>query len=86
MDAKARSRPMREILTRINELSRGLIEVKIFGDKVILDEMCNNTFFAERGTTTRGLDSVFEQFKVDGTCEGRVCGRFVSNFGGGWRF
>lgn len=29
---------MREILTRINELSRGLIEVKIFGDKVILDE------------------------------------------------
>ncbi|KLO19760.1 hypothetical protein SCHPADRAFT_898339 [Schizopora paradoxa] len=42
MDAKARSRPMREILTRINELSRGLIEVKIFGDKVILDEDVRN--------------------------------------------
>lgn len=29
---------MREILTRIVERSRGAIEVKLFGDKVILDE------------------------------------------------
>lgn len=38
MDVKARSKPMREILTRIAERMRGVIEVKIFGDKVILDE------------------------------------------------
>lgn len=38
MDVKARSKPMREILTRIVERTRGAIEVKIFGDKVILDE------------------------------------------------
>ena len=38
MDVKARSKPMREILTRIVELARDAIEVKIFGDKVILDE------------------------------------------------
>lgn len=38
MDVKARSKAMREILTRIVERSRGMIEVKIFGDKVILDE------------------------------------------------
>jgi inositol-hexakisphosphate/diphosphoinositol-pentakisphosphate 1-kinase len=38
MDIKARSKPMREVLTRIVELSRGAIEVKIFGDNVILDE------------------------------------------------
>jgi inositol hexakisphosphate/diphosphoinositol-pentakisphosphate kinase len=36
MDVKARSKPMREIMTRI--LQRGQVEVKIFGDKVILDE------------------------------------------------
>jgi len=36
MDVKARSRAMREIMTRI--LQRGQIEVKVFGDKVILDE------------------------------------------------
>lgn len=29
---------MREILTRLVERARGAIEVKVFGDKVILDE------------------------------------------------
>lgn len=38
MDIKARSKAMREILTRLVERSRGLIEAKVFGDKVILDE------------------------------------------------
>jgi hypothetical protein len=38
MDVKARSKAMREILTRIVERSRGTIDVKVFGDKVILDE------------------------------------------------
>lgn len=38
MDIKARSKPMREILTRLVEWSRGAIQVKVFGDKVILDE------------------------------------------------
>ncbi|GJJ07543.1 hypothetical protein Clacol_001745 [Clathrus columnatus] len=38
MDIKARSKAMREILTRIKERSKGAIEIKVFGDKVILDE------------------------------------------------
>ena len=38
MDVKARSRAMREILIRLVERARGSIEVKVFGDKVILDE------------------------------------------------
>lgn len=38
MDVKARSKAMREILTRIVERARGVIDVKVFGDKVILDE------------------------------------------------
>jgi len=38
MDIKARSKAMREILTRLVERARGAIEVKLFGDKVILDE------------------------------------------------
>ena len=38
MDVKARSKAMREILTRLVEMTRGTIEVKVFGDKVILDE------------------------------------------------
>ena len=38
MDIKARSKAMREILTRLVERSRGSIEIKVFGDKVILDE------------------------------------------------
>ncbi|KAG9317308.1 histidine phosphatase superfamily-domain-containing protein [Chiua virens] len=42
MDIKARSKPMREILTRLVEWSRGAIEVKVFGDKVILDEDVEN--------------------------------------------
>jgi hypothetical protein len=36
MDIKARSKAMGEILTRIVQL--GQVEVKVFGDKVILDE------------------------------------------------
>jgi inositol-hexakisphosphate/diphosphoinositol-pentakisphosphate 1-kinase len=38
MDVKARSKAMREILTRLFDRARGAIEVKVFGDKVILDE------------------------------------------------
>lgn len=38
MDIKARSKAMREILTRLRERAKGAIEVKVFGDKVILDE------------------------------------------------
>jgi inositol hexakisphosphate/diphosphoinositol-pentakisphosphate kinase len=43
MDIKARSKPMREILTRLVQRSRGAIEVKVFGDKVILDEGLTST-------------------------------------------
>ncbi|KAK7049534.1 inositol hexakisphosphate and diphosphoinositol-pentakisphosphate kinase [Paramarasmius palmivorus] len=42
MDVKARSRAMREILIRLVERARGSIEVKVFGDKVILDEAVEN--------------------------------------------
>ena len=38
MDIKARNKAMTEILTRLVERARGAIEVKVFGDKVILDE------------------------------------------------
>lgn len=38
MDVKARSRAMREIIIRLVERAHGAIEVKVFGDKVILDE------------------------------------------------
>ena len=38
MDIKARSKAMREILTRLVDRARGSIEIKVFGDKVILDE------------------------------------------------
>ena len=41
MDIKARSKAMREVLTRIVERARGAIEVKVFGDKVIMDEGTN---------------------------------------------
>lgn len=42
MDVKARSRAMREIIIRLVERTRGAIEVKVFGDKVILDEDVEN--------------------------------------------
>ncbi|KAG5634473.1 hypothetical protein H0H81_001830 [Sphagnurus paluster] len=42
MDVKARSKAMREILTRLVERAKGSIEVKVFGDKVILDEDVEN--------------------------------------------
>ncbi|KAJ6613479.1 histidine phosphatase superfamily-domain-containing protein [Mycena sp. CBHHK59/15] len=42
MDVKARSKAMREILTRLVERANGAIEVKVFGDKVILDEDVEN--------------------------------------------
>jgi len=45
MDIKARSKAMREILTRLVERARGSIEVKVFGDKVILDEGTSGYFF-----------------------------------------
>ncbi|CAG7850667.1 Inositol hexakisphosphate and diphosphoinositol-pentakisphosphate kinase; AltName: Full=Cortical actin cytoskeleton protein asp1; AltName: Full=InsP6 and PP-IP5 kinase [Serendipita indica DSM 11827] len=42
MDVKARSRAMQEILTRFVERGGPLVEVKVFGDKVILDEDVQN--------------------------------------------
>ncbi len=45
MDVKARSKAMREILTRLVERARGAIDVKVFGDKVILDEGMFLQFF-----------------------------------------
>ena len=38
MDVKARSKAMREILTRLVERGGNKVDVKIFGDKVIFDE------------------------------------------------
>jgi len=38
MDIKARSRAMQEILTRVVDRGGPLVEVKVFGDNVILDE------------------------------------------------
>jgi inositol hexakisphosphate/diphosphoinositol-pentakisphosphate kinase len=45
MDIKARSKAMREILTRLVERAHGAIEVKVFGDKVILDEGMYYVFY-----------------------------------------
>ncbi|ORX38575.1 actin cytoskeleton organization and biogenesis-related protein [Kockovaella imperatae] len=42
MDIKARSKAMREILTRLVELEAGGVDVKIFGDPVILEEDINH--------------------------------------------
>lgn len=39
---------MREILTRLVERTRGVIEVKVFGDKVILDEGGSRALHAHR--------------------------------------
>jgi len=38
MDVKARSKAMREILTRLVDMEKGGVDVKIFGDPVILEE------------------------------------------------
>lgn len=38
LDIKARSRAMQEILTRVVDRGGSLVEVKVFGDKVIRDE------------------------------------------------
>lgn len=38
MDVKARSKAMREILTRLVEIEKGGVNVKLFGDMVILEE------------------------------------------------
>jgi hypothetical protein len=38
MDVKARSKAMREILTRLVEIEKGGVDVKLFGDMVILEE------------------------------------------------
>ena len=38
MDVKARSKAMREILTRLVDIEKGGVDVKIFGDVVILEE------------------------------------------------
>lgn len=38
MDVKARSKAMREIITRLVDIEKGGVEVKIFGDVVILEE------------------------------------------------
>ena len=38
MDVKARSKAMREILTRLVDIEKGGVDVKIFGDPVILEE------------------------------------------------
>jgi len=56
MDIKARSKAMREVLTRLVERARGAIEVKVFGDKVILDEGINCFYlFLSHGSTHRFL-------------------------------
>lgn len=38
MDVKARSKAMREIITRLVDIEKGGVDVKIFGDVVILEE------------------------------------------------
>src|ERR1700742_3678038 len=57
MDVKARSKPMREILTRLVERGRGSVEVRLFGDKVILDEGGHYSFNRRQIRLTLGLYS-----------------------------
>lgn len=68
MDVKARSKAMREILTRLVDRARGAIEVKVFGDKVILDEgeprspnmrALDLISSLHRKTLKTGLDAIF---------------------------
>ncbi|KZT62250.1 hypothetical protein CALCODRAFT_514089 [Calocera cornea HHB12733] len=42
LDVKARSKAMREILTRLVQRGQGAIDIKIFGDKTIMDEEVEN--------------------------------------------
>jgi inositol-hexakisphosphate/diphosphoinositol-pentakisphosphate 1-kinase len=58
MDIKARSKAMREILTRLVERGRGAIEVKVFGDKVILDESMSQTCCATLSNLTFSISGV----------------------------
>jgi len=46
---------MREILTRLVERARGTVEVKVFGDKVILDEGEPRSHSYERFFLTLGV-------------------------------
>jgi hypothetical protein len=49
MDVKARSKAMREILTRLVEIEKGGVNVKLFGDMVILEEgKCRRSGYASR--------------------------------------
>ena len=62
MDIKARSKPMREILTRVVERTKNAVEIIIFGDKVILDEgeitlfCCSQRMFEVNLSNFRILD------------------------------
>ena len=54
MDVKARSKAMREILTRLVDMERGGVDVKIFGDPVILEEGGSHIFLDRPVLTSDG--------------------------------